>query len=171
MNTRGFLIGLAAVLVVHLAGVQISPYFSRAIDLFIVLTMLNALDGRTVSGMFGGFICGLCFDAFSGQPFGLYGFANTLAGYLTAVVVHRLITRHPLGLLAVMAVASTVQQASLVVLAWMAIPNPDLPQLPWLALRVTTSSLLGLLLYLLGRRIQRSREQRRLTRRSPIKLG
>lgn len=170
MSTRVFIVALVAVLGAHLAAVRIDPGFGRVVDLFLVLTVLNALDGNKLTGMLGGLVCGLIHDAFSGQPYGLHGFADTLAGYLTAVIVLRLVTQHPIGLAGVFAVVAVIQQASLILLAALAIPSPDLPELPWVGVRIVTAAVLGLLLYLFGRRFKSRFDRVLKSRRTRLRL-
>ena len=42
--------GLLAALVLHFLGVSISGGFSQVLDLFLVVTLFNALDGDLVAG-------------------------------------------------------------------------------------------------------------------------
>jgi rod shape-determining protein MreD len=145
--------------------------FSRIFDLFLVLTVLNALDGRSLPGMLGGLICGLMADTFSGLPFGLHGFADTLAGYATARIAQRLATRRWAGLAAVLLAAAVLQQSTLILLTAWLIPDPGLPELAWVAVRVGTSAILGLFFYLAGARARQRLETSRRTRKTPLKLG
>lgn len=171
MSVRRFLAALALVLVAHLSGMRLFSDFSRVFDLFLVLTVLNALDGLSLRGMLGGLVCGLMADTFSGQPFGLQGFADTLAGYVTARIAQRLVTRRWAGLLAVLVAAALLQQSILVLLTALLIPDPELPQLEWVAVRVATSAILGLFFYLAENRARQRLEANRRTRKTPLKLG
>ena len=171
MSFRRFLVALVVVLLVHLAGMRLIPEFSRIFDLFLVLTVLGALDGSSFRGMLGGLVCGLMADTFSGQAFGLHGFADTLAGYVTARIAQRLATRRSPGLLAVLVAAAVLQQAILVLLTALLIPNPELPALEWVAVRVVTSAVLGWIFYLAGESARQRLETSRRTRKTPIKLS
>ena len=162
MTARHFFVGLILALLIHLAGVRLFPEFPRWVDVFLVLVVLNGLEGRSASAMFGGLFCGLIHDVLSGGLFGLYGFADTLTGYATALVARRLVTHRSAGVLAVFVLSATLQRATLYALDFALLAGSGLPSLPWALLPIATTSLLGLIVHAsTARAMHRLRERRR----------
>jgi rod shape-determining protein MreD len=159
-----FAAGLALAVLVYAAGVRIAPASVQAVDLFLVVAVLNALDGNAFAGLAGGLAAGLAQDALTGGLFGLYGFADTLIGYATARAAQRLVIERASGVLPVVAVATVVQQAVVVGLAWLLLPDPRFPDPRWLAVRALTCGLLGALIYASGGWWRRRLAEQRLRR-------
>ncbi|MCB1034447.1 MAG: hypothetical protein KDD47_11505 [Acidobacteria bacterium] len=164
-----FLAWLAAVLL-HLTTARLLPVVPRALDVFLVVTVINALSGRSLPGLLGGLFCGLSLDTFSGGVYGLYGFADTLVGYATARVAQRLVTRGIGGLSVVLLSAAVLQQATLILLAIFVVGEANLPDLLWVGLRVVTSAAVGLALYKLSLRSRVRLEESRRNRRARLRL-
>jgi len=171
MRAGRFAVGLVLAVVVHAAGVRIHPGFAQAVDLFLVLVVLHALDGDSRAGLLGGLAAGSVHDALAGGLFGLYGFADTIIGYGVARLSQRLVIERPSGVLPVAAVAAVVQQAITVGLAMVLLPDPRLPDPVWLAVRAGTSGVLGTLLFALGRWWRGGADRRRQRKRERIQLG
>ena len=85
MRALKLLAGVAAALLVHLAGTQLFGGFGRFLDVFLVVVVIYALEGETLSAIFVGLFVGLLHDTLTGGPFGLFGFADTIVGYGTGV--------------------------------------------------------------------------------------
>ena len=83
MRALRFFLALGVAAVLQFVGMQLFPWFTLAVDFFLVIAVFNAMDGSTLAGMLGGCLAGLLTDALTGGPFGLYGFANTVVGYGT----------------------------------------------------------------------------------------
>lgn len=171
MRTGRFALGLALAVIVHAAGVRVHPAFAQAVDLFLVLVVLHALDGDSRAGLLGGVAAGLVHDALSGGLFGLFGFADTIVGYGVARLSQRLVIERPSGVLPVAAVAAVVQQAVAVGLAVVLLPDPRLPDPIWLAVRAGTCGVLGTVLFGLGRWWRGGADRRRQRKRERIQLG
>ena len=171
MRAGRFALALALAVLVHAAGVRIHPGFAQAVDLFLVLVVLHALDGDSRAGLLGGLAAGSVHDALAGGLFGLFGFADTIIGYGVARLSQRLVIERPSGVLPVAAVAAVVQQAVAVGLALVLLPDPRLPDPVWLAVRAGTSGVLGTLLFALGRWWRGGADRRRQRKRERIQLG
>ncbi len=168
MSARKFILGLVLALVVHLTAARLVPGFPRWVDIFLVLVVLNGLPGKSLPGMLGGLVGGLTCDALSGGLFGLYGFANTLTGYGTALVARRLVTQRAVGVLAVFVLAAAFQRATLFSLDWFLQSGTALPSLPWALLPIATSSVLGTILHGTLGRLQKRFQERRWRRASGL---
>jgi rod shape-determining protein MreD len=150
---------------------QLFPWFTLAVDFFLVIVVFNALDGSTLAGMTGGCAAGLLTDALTGGPFGLFGIANTVVGYGTATAAQRLVIQRASSSLLVFCLAAAAQQAVVLALALLLLPSPGAPDVRWIAVKVATSGVLGLALYLGRGRFTSRMEVWRRTRTSKVRFG
>lgn len=165
-----FLLALAAVILVHAAGTYLDARFPAYVDLFLVLTVAWASESTTLTGLVVGLVSGLAADALSGGPFGLNGFADTLVGYGTAVAVANLAKLNAPGAGALYAVAAAVQQAILVLLVALLLPQPTLPT-PWaVVVKIVSTGLLGVVVFLGRRRFASSVAQWRRSREDRLRF-
>jgi len=134
-------------LLVHLLAVRFLPGFPVYVDLFLVLVVFNALDGHLLAGLLGGFAAGLVTDALTGGFFGLFGFANTLIGYGSALATKRVVIEHATGAFLFFGVAALAQQAVLVVLSLILLPGGPLPGMVSVGVKVLTTGVFGSLLF------------------------
>lgn len=151
MRFLRFLLALAAALLVHLVGVRVWPEFPRAVDLFLVVLVYEALDGNTLAGLLAGVAVGALEDTLTGALFGLFGCADTVVGYATARLAQRVVIQRAPGIMLVFLAASVVQQLVLTVLALLFFPDPPMPDPLWVAVRAATSAVVGLFMILAGR--------------------
>lgn len=142
-----FALGLAAAVVVHAAVVRIAPQAAQGVDLFLVAVVLYGLDGNSRAALFGGLVAGMVQDALTGGLFGLYGFADTVIGYAAARSAQRLVIERATGVVPVVAVAAVVQQAIVVGLAYVLLPDPRFPDPRWLAVRAALCGVVGMVVY------------------------
>ena len=63
---------IALAVLVHLVGVQVFPGFVQAMDVFVVVVVLHALEGESLAGLLVGLVVGLLHDTLTGGPFGLF---------------------------------------------------------------------------------------------------
>jgi rod shape-determining protein MreD len=162
---------LAVAVVVHFVGMRIHSGFSVYLDVFLVVIVLQALSGETFWALLLGLTAGLVQDSLLNGPIGLYGFADTLVAYATARLAQRLVIQKATSVLGVVAFASIVQQAVLVTLAFLLLPDPSLPQ-PWVAaVKALASGLLGMVLYAAGERLGTLLESRKSGSAGRIRLG
>lgn len=171
MRPLRFLGALSLTLVAHTLAVGLHPRIPKAIDFFLVLVVLNALFGGSLSGLLGGAAAGLSLDALSGTVFGLHGFAATIVGYAANRISQRLVLRRALGVLllvmaAVLAQAVVLFAVSAIVLRHLIVPDP-----PWLLIRAASSGLLGAVLYVSLTSWQSGADARRQRRTRRLKLG
>ena len=145
MRSVKFAIGLVAVVVFHLVAVRLFGEVSSFVDLFLVLALFNALDGSLVAGLLGGMIAGLAADTFTGGLYGLHGFADTIAGYGMAVASRRLVIQKSGGVLLAFSLAAAVQQAIVIGLRMLLLPETALPTLVGLVARILGVGVLGFL--------------------------
>jgi rod shape-determining protein MreD len=170
MTIVRYVAGLLIALLAHAAGVWAVPEFARAVDLFLVLTVLYGLRGHSLGGLSGGLAAGLVQDALTAGPFGLHGFANTLVGYGVARLTQRVVVERPSGVLLVTAAASLVQQAVLASLALLLLPDRELPQPMWIGIRALGCGVIATLVFIATQRWRTGAETRRLTRGKPLRL-
>lgn len=170
MRALRFLAALGVASLVHFIGMQILPWFSLAFDFFLVILVFHALDGSTLAGMLGGCAAGLITDALTGGPFGLFGFADTVVGYGTAATAQRLVIQRPSSSLLVFCLAAAAQQVVVLALTTMLVSSIDAPDIRWVAVKVTSSGILGLALYLARRRLQTRMEVWRRSRTAKIRF-
>lgn len=170
MRSLRFAAALAAAVLLHVAGVSLFPQFSLAVDLFLVIVVFNAMDGNSVAGMFGGMVAGLVADGVTGGYFGLFGLANTVIGYGTALTAQRLVIQRPASSFLVFAVAAAAQQLILLGTTLLFLTDTEIPQYSWILVKVATTGVLGGVLYLANRRMRSRVELWRRTRRTRIRF-
>lgn len=170
MRPRTFFAALAAAVLLHLLATRLFPGFPRILDLFFLLTALNGLRGNSLGGLLGGMACGLTHDVFSGAPYGLHGFADTLVGYATARIAQRVATRRPAGLLLIVLSAAILQQGVLLLLGMGLMSELNPPEPLWLGLRALLSSLATLAMEVMSRRLQVRITEARRNRRSRLRM-
>lgn len=155
----------------HFVGVRLWPDFVRVVDVFLVVVALQGLRGNSLSGLSVGFLVGMLQDTLTSGPFGLYGFADTIIGYVTARLAQRLVIQRPTGVLALVAFASVLQQAIIVGLASLLLPAPELPSPLWAVVRAAACGFLGMVFYIAGGRWRKSADARRRGHMSKLRLG
>ncbi len=171
MRALKLLAGLGAALLLHLAGTQLYGGFGRFLDLFLVVVVLYALEGETLSAIFVGLLVGLLHDTLTGGPFGLFGFADTIVGYGTARLAQHLVIQRATGVLGVVAFASALQQAIVVALTFLLLPEPSLPEPFGVAVQAVVCGLLGMAAYVAGRHWRQGLDTRRRNRMNRLRLG
>lgn len=171
MRVLKFFAALGLAIMVHLIGVRIDPGFARAVDVFVVLIALHALEGSSLSALFAGLLVGLVHDTLTGGLFGFYGFAGTIVGYGTARLSQRLVIQRPTGVLAVVSFAAALEQAIVVGLAFLLIADPPLPDPLWIAIQSGACGVLGMIVYVATGHWRRNAEARRRNRMSRLRLG
>jgi len=167
MRALRFAGALLAVIALHALGVRLFGGFAVYVDLFLVLTIAWAFGASPLTGLIAGLVAGLAADAFSGGLYGLNGFANTLVGYMTAVVVLNLAKLNTSGAAIVFGLAAVAQQLIIVLLALLMLPNPEPPSPVAVLWRVAIAAALGAGIFLsqrhlarLSGRLRRARESR-----------
>ena len=171
MRALRFAVAMLVAALLQFVGMQLFPWFTLAVDFFLVIAVFNALDGSALAGMLGGCVAGLLTDALTGGPFGLFGFANTVVGFGTATAAVRLVIQRASSSMLVFSLAAAAQQAVVLILALLLLPLPGAPDVRWIAVKVATSGVLGLALYLgRGRFLSRMDIWRR-TRGTKIRFG
>jgi rod shape-determining protein MreD len=152
------LAGIVLAALVHFVGVRLWPDFARATDIFLVVVALHGLRGNSLSGLLVGLLVGLLQDTLTSGPFGLFGFADTIIGYVTARLAQRLV------------IASALQQAIIVGLTFVLLPTPAPLDPFWAVVRAGSCGVLGMFLYIAGGRWRSSSETRRRGRMSRLRL-
>jgi rod shape-determining protein MreD len=164
------ILGLAAALVVHLVGSHLFPDFPRVMDVFLVVVALQALSGNSLAGLLVGLAAGLLHDTLTGGLYGLYGFADTIVGYGVARLAQRLVIQRATGVFGVVSLASVLQQAVLVGLTFLLLPDPVLPRPLWAGAKAAACGLAGMVIYTLIGSFTRNYETRRRSRLSRLRL-
>ncbi len=170
MESLKLLAAVALAALVHFVGVRLWPDFARAVDVFLVVVALHGLRGNSLSGLLVGLLVGLLQDTLTSGPFGLFGFADTIVGYVTARLAQRLVIQRPTGVLALVSFASALQQAVAVGLAFLLLPAPESPSPLWAFLRAVACGVLGMAVYVVSARWRSSSESRRRGRMSRLRL-
>lgn len=165
-----FLLGLGLAVVVHALALRVAPELSPAFDLFVVVVVLQSLSRSSLAGLAAGLVVGMVQDALTGGLFGLYGFADTIIGYAVARASQRLVLEKAGGMFPVAATAAVVQQAIVVGLAYLLLPDPRFPDLGWLALRAASAGLVATTVYAAGGWGRGWSEQRRLRHKEKLHL-
>lgn len=171
MEVLKFFATVALAALAHFVGMSLWPQFGQVIDVFLVLVVLHGLRGNSLSALFVGLLVGFLHDTLTSGLFGLFGFADTIVGYVTARLAQRLVIQRATGVLAVVSFASVLQQAIVTGLAFLLLPAPELPNPVWAVLRAGACGLLGMLVYIATSRWRRSSEARRRGRMSRLRLG
>jgi rod shape-determining protein MreD len=170
MRFLRFATALLAVVLLHVLGVWLIPEFARVMDLFLVLTVLYAMGGDTLSGMFVGLVAGLCHDVLTGGLFALHGFADTLVGYGLARLAQRLVIDQVSGAFLVAGVAAAVQQVLLAGLVLMLLPAPELPEPVWIAIRAAATGAAAAAVLLASRNLREGLAEHRHRRAQRLHL-
>lgn len=169
MRVVKFIAALALALAAHATATWLLPELPRFLDLFLVVTVLNAIGGSSVGGLLGGTAAGLTHDALSGRLFGLHGFADTLTGYAVARAAQRLDLVGPGAVLMTVALATLFEEAVFVSLALL-FTDPEPPDPLWVVVQALANAAIGTILYLLAGRARSLRERAERRRMSKIRL-
>ena len=167
MHALKFFAGLIAAVLLHLVLVQLWPDLARVVDVFLVVAVLNGLGGNSLAGLFAGLLVGLNHST----SFGLFGFADTIVGYSTARLAQRRVIQRPTGVLAVVSFAAALPEAIVVALTVMLLPGQELPTPVAVAVRAGLCGVLGMFLYIAGKRWRLGADARRRSRMSRLRLG
>ncbi len=156
-----FAAALLAVILLHTLGVWLVPEFARSVDLFLVLTVIYALGGDTLVGLLVGLVAGLTNDVLTGSLFALHGFVDTLVGYGLARLAQQLVIDRVSGAFLVSGVAAAVQQVLLAGLVLLLLPQPELPEPRWIAIRAGGTGLAAAAVLLASRNLRLNLAERR----------
>ena len=170
MQVLRLVAAIALAALAHFVGMSLSPLFGRVVDVFLVVVALHGLRGSSLSGLLVGLLVGLLHDSLTSGPFGLFGFADTIIGYVTARLAQRLVIQRATGVLAVVAFASALQQAIVVGLALLLLPAPELPSPLWVAIQAGACGVLGLAVHIASGHWRRTSDARRRGRMSRLRL-
>lgn len=170
MKLVRFAIGLICAVLLQTLGLQLSSHFALAFDPFLILVVYHSLDGSPAWSSIGGSTAGLAQDALSGGPYGLHGFANTLVAYAASRLRQRLVIQQSsqVGLLFVLSAA--LQLAILASLQSLIVSGAELPGPGAMAARLTSSGIIGAMLFVLAGRARNWEMHRRAQRRTRLKL-
>jgi rod shape-determining protein MreD len=172
MNALKLFAAIALAALVHFVGMRFSPLFGQVVDVFLVVVALHGLRGNSLSGLLVGLLVGLLHDSLTvGRPFGLFGFADTIIGYVTARLAQRLVIQRATGVLAVVSFASVLQQAIVVGLRLLLLPATELPNPLWAAVQAGACGLLAVAVYVVTGHWRRTSETRRRGRMNKLRMG
>ncbi|MFN7942158.1 MAG: rod shape-determining protein MreD [Thermoanaerobaculia bacterium] len=139
-----FLAALVVAALVHFAAVTLVPGFPQGVDVFLLVTVLEARRGQPVAGMLAGLAAGGVADALSGGIYGFQGFADTAVGFLIARAAQQLVIQRTSSLAFIFATGAAAQQAILAGLALVLARTGELPAPEWMFAKVATTALLGI---------------------------
>lgn len=167
MRVLKFVFALALTVLAHVLLARVWPESVEGLDLFLILTVLVAVEGRSGSAIAAGTAAGFARDNFSGGPFGLHAFADTLIGYLVARVAQRIDLDNLPAVGLTTALATLAQKVVLIALGLAFSGIGKAPDPLWVLAQAGINGLLAGLFYSLGGRLRRLRsaaERRRLSR-------
>lgn len=170
MRTARFVAALFAVVVLHSLGTRLVPEFARSVDLFLVLTVLWALGGDSLSALLAGLAAGLTHDVLTSGLFALHGFVDTAAGYAVARAAQRLVVERASSVVLLAGVASLLQQVLLAALVLVLLPQPELPEPLWIGVQSAVNGALAGLVFMASGRLRDSVTARRQGRSKKLHL-
>lgn len=170
MRFLRFLLLLGLVVLLHGLGTRFADWFPARIDLFLVFVVAWAAESSPLTGLVVGLTAGLAADAVSGGPFGLNGFADTLVGYGVALAVANLAKLNTVGAAALYAVAAVVQQAVLVLLVVLLLPDPNLPSLEAVLWKTVSTAFSGAVVFRGRRKLAGSLKRWRQSREDRLRF-
>jgi rod shape-determining protein MreD len=171
MRAVRLLVALVLAVLLQLLGSRSFEAFNLLVDPFLVVTVIFALKGDLVAGMLGGLVAGLTADGLSGGPFGLYGFADTIVGYGTALAARRLVIQRATSVLAVGTVAALAQQVVVVGLTWVLLEGAPTSGPIWPLLKILVTGVSTAIAFLLWKRLQARFGSWRESRGSRLRFG
>jgi rod shape-determining protein MreD len=163
-----FLLLILGALAVHFVGVRAVPGFSAVVDPFVVALVFSALDASPFGGLVCGVVIGATQDTVSGGLYGLYGLADTVVGYVAAVVAQRVVIQRWPGVMLAFAAGAALQQLVLVFVAFLVLGDPELPGVAALAIKPAAAAALGLGLFVATQRGRTRLESWRRSRTAKI---
>lgn len=169
MRAARFLLALAVVLVVHLIAARLAPPFPRLVDLFLVLIVVNALDGNSLAGLLGGAAAGLVEDAVGGAYYGLHGIGGAVVGYSVARATQQLEVQQTSMVMIVFTLAAGVKivvESALLFLLRDVPPSEPL----WLGTSMLTAGLLGAVVVSGGKAMGRRLHSWRTSRVAKVRI-
>ena len=171
MRVIRFFAALAICVVVQTVGLQISPLFTQAVDVFLVLVVVRSLTVSPAQAMLYGLIAGWTADALAGLPFGTFGVADTLTAFAVAMVAQRLVIERSFSRFGIFTAAAVVQIASLAVLARVFVAAGDVPGIVWVVVKALTTGLLATVVMGVGASMRRRWSRARRDRGSRLRFG
>lgn len=172
MGALKVIAAVALAILAHFVAMALVPGAARLVDFPLVVVVLYALAGRSLPALFVGLAAGLVYDSLANGPFGLFGFADTIIGYAAARIAQRLVIQRPTGVLAVVAFASALQQAIVVVLTYLLLPVAASSDPLWIVLaRCGSTGLIGMVVYVALLQGRRAVDARRRGRMSRLRMG
>lgn len=171
MRILRFILALALCVLIQTAGLEVWSFFTRAVDVFLVLALVRALDSRPVPAMVYGMLAGWTADALAGTPFGMYGVANTLTAFIVAAAAQRLVIERAPGRMGVSAAAAVFQLLILYVLARVFLVSGDQPEVLWMVVKALTTGVLTAIAIGLSASLRRRWARARRDRGSRLRFG
>ncbi len=171
IRTARFLGGLLLVFALQVFAERVAPRAGTVVDLFVVVMVLNALDGNLVAGMLGGLAAGVAADSLGGAVYGLHGFAGTATGFLAAVVARQLVVQQLAIIGLLFAVAAVLDEVLVAILLRFLIADPPAPDLVLLGLRGASSAAIGVASLRIFDTFQGRFTHWRKTRRRRVKMA
>ena len=170
MKLLRFTLGLICAVLLQTLGTRYVPYFALVLDPFLILVVYHSLESSPAWSSIGGSAAGLAQDALSGGPYGLHGFANTLVAFATSRLRQRLVIQDPsqVGLLFVLSAA--LQLAILASLHFLLVSGAEMPGPGAMVARLTSSGILGALLFVFAGQARGWERRRRARRQARLKL-
>ena len=142
-----FLLGLAAAVGIHAAGLALYADMPRLLDPFAVLVIYRALRSNVAPSAATGSVVGLTQDVFTGGLYGLHGFANTLVAYMVSAVRQRFLIHQPIQVAVLATLGGTLQLATLSFLQFSLVTDAEIPHPGFAAAKALITGILTMLVY------------------------
>jgi rod shape-determining protein MreD len=168
MRLLRFLLALAAVALVHIAGVRLSPVVPLLVDPILVLILYHSLVSPRGWDIVGASVAGLVHDALTGGVYGQLGLVDTITAYVCSRSRRHLVLLRSWRLGLFFSLLALLQQMLLAAVRFLLLDGVEM--MPWwsVAAKMVTTGVLGALAFIIGGGLAR-RAKRRHTehRRKP----
>ena len=165
-----FLLGLAAAVAVHAAGLHLHALSPQILDPFVVLVIYLGLRAPLAPSALAGSVVGLTQDALTGGLYGLHGFANTLVAYGVSALRQRFLIQQPLQVAVLAALGGAAQLTTLAFLQFFLMAEAEIPHPGFALAKTLVTGLLTMLVYVAANRLFAWDRRRRERRRGRLRL-
>ncbi len=170
MSLLRFVLGLASALAIAAVGQRWIPRFNQVCDPILIFVIYHSLWSRPGRDIIGGSVAGLTHDALTGGMYGQLGFVNTVVAFFCAQLRQRLVIQRPDRLAICFALVALVQQAVLAVLRFLFLASAELVPVWSVVIKMGTTGILGVGVFVLGARFRQRALQWRDVRRRKLTI-
>ncbi len=171
MRLVRYLLALAAVALVHIAGVRLSPIVPLLVDPILVLILYHSLESPRGWDIVGASVAGLVHDALTGGVYGQLGLVDTVTAYVCSRSRQHLVLLRSWRLGLFFSLLALLQQALLAAVRFLLLDGVEI--MPWwsVAAKMVTTGVLGAMTIAVGGGLARRAKRRRREHRRKPTLG